>query len=51
MKNITKIIAQFWANLIIKRLEGAQTDFEFDFWMTHALTIDTWCVSKQIYLD
>ena len=51
MKNITKKITQTFANLIISKLQGSKTDFEFDFWMNQGITLDTWCISKQIYLD
>lgn len=51
MKNITKKITQIFANLIISKLGDSQTDFEFDFWMNQGIILDTWCVSKQIYLD
>lgn len=51
MKNITKKITQKIANLIINKLQNSQTDSEFDFWMNQGITLDTWCIGKQIYLD
>lgn len=59
MNRIIKYFAQMYANFIMRQLERIvnsgeeQTSWnhEFNFWMEQGLKLDTYCVSKEIYLD
>ena len=38
------------ADFICIMLELARNDQEFDFWMWKGLSLDYWCVEREIYL-
>ena len=39
------------ADFIYIMLQHARNDREFDFWMWKGLSLDYWCVERDIYLD
>lgn len=42
---------QMIADFIYERLKNARNDQEFDFWMWQGLSLDYWCVERNIYLN
>ena len=43
-------LLQKFADFICDRLEEAQNDKEFDYWMWQGLGLNYWCVERNIYL-
>jgi hypothetical protein len=39
------------ANFIYTKLQRAKTDKEFEFWMWQGLSLNYWCVERDIYLN
>lgn len=45
-------VAQWYADLIIKRLESSESEWEFDYWMNQGVMLDAKMVGLyDIYLD
>jgi len=45
-------IAQWYADLIIRQLDNAQTEFEFNYWLNQGFGLDSRMVElHDIYLD
>ena len=42
---------QWIADFIIIKLQLSIGESEFEFWMWHGLSLDYWCVEKNIYLN
>ena len=39
------------ADFIYEKLKNARNDQEFDFWMWQGLSLDYWCVERDIWLN
>ena len=50
-KELTRKVAQKYADILYKKLKESLGKDEFNTWYTMALYLDYWCVSKDIYLD
>jgi len=46
-----KKLLQKVADFICVMLQHARNEKEFDFWMWQGLSLDYWCVERDIYLD
>lgn len=44
-------ILQSFADFIILKLGFNSCEYEFNFWMTQGLILDTLCVNNEIYLN
>ena len=49
-KKLKKILQKV-ADFIYVMLQHARNDKEFDFWMWQGLSLDYWCLERDIYLD
>ena len=44
-------ILQKFADFIFERLENTKLEQEFNFWMWYALSLNYWCVERDIWLN
>lgn len=48
---LKKELLQKAADFIYNRLENTKNDNEFNYWVWQGLSLDYWCVERDIYLD
>lgn len=51
MKEITKKVAQKFADYTITQAAASKTNDEFEFWILMGYRIDNYCVGRDIYLN